>query len=336
YDINMDVEIQDGAPGEAEDNQSPFTSGHNPAANATNIADNTNIIVHVQDSGDGVDQSSIVMTVDGEAVNPTISGNQSDYTLTYDPPANFLPQQVVTVTVEAQDIHDPPNIMAPTSWSFTIAEQPDEIDPTVAITGPTSEETYSTEQGSITLTGTASDNVGVTSVSWTNSRGGSGTASGTTNWTINNIALSEDENVITVAAEDGSGNTQSDSIMISYTVAEQPDEIDPTVAITGPTSEETYSTEQGSITLTGTASDNVGVTSVSWTNSRGGSGTASGTTNWTINNIALSEDENVITVAAEDGSGNTQSDTVMVSYTVPAGTYTSIFGDTSGSDYPGT
>jgi len=49
---------------------------------------------------------------------------------------------------------------------------PDTTDPTIAITSPPSGSTYSTEEDTITLVGTASDDVGVRSVTWTNSRGG--------------------------------------------------------------------------------------------------------------------------------------------------------------------
>ena len=36
----------------------PYTSGHNPADGTTGVPANTNIVVHVQDDGDGVDQGS--------------------------------------------------------------------------------------------------------------------------------------------------------------------------------------------------------------------------------------------------------------------------------------
>jgi hypothetical protein len=76
---------------------SPNTSGHIPAKNATDISPDTNIVVHVQDSVDGVDQSSIVMRVDGETVQPLISGSSADYTLTYDPPMDFKTQVLVRI-----------------------------------------------------------------------------------------------------------------------------------------------------------------------------------------------------------------------------------------------
>lgn len=94
----------------------------------------------------------------------------------------------------------------------------------------------------------------------------------------------------------------------------------PTVTITGPTSSPTYDTTTGILTLSGTASDNVAVALVSWSNDRGGGGTATGTTSWTIPLIAL-EGANVITVRSQDSSGNLSTpDTITVTYTPPVET----------------
>ena len=123
---------------------------------------------------------------------------------------------------------------------------PDTHDPTVTITNPTSSSTFATANGTITIGGTASDNVGVTQVSWSNDRGGSGTASGITSWSISSIALLEGVNNITVTAQDDAGNTASDSIAVTYT---PPDTQDPTVTITMPTSSPIYNTSVSTISL---------------------------------------------------------------------------------------
>ncbi len=112
---------KDGGPPN-EDSTSPNTSNLSPAKNASNVPPDTNISVHVQDNGDGVDQSSIAMKVNGEIVSPSISGVPSDYTLVYDPPEDFEPGQTVSVTIDAQDLHYPANEMQG-SYSFTIAGQ---------------------------------------------------------------------------------------------------------------------------------------------------------------------------------------------------------------------
>src|SRR5207244_10975394 len=86
----------------------------------------------------------------------------------------------------------------------------------------------------------------------------------------------------------------------------------PTVTITSPTPNPTYATSSASLTLGGTASDNVGVTQVAWANTRGGGGTASGTTGWTASGVLLQPGTNVLTVTARDAAGNTGTDTVTV------------------------
>lgn len=86
----------------------------------------------------------------------------------------------------------------------------------------------------------------------------------------------------------------------------------PTITITSPTSSSTYTTSSSSLTIGGTASDNVGVTQVTWSNSSGGSGTANGTTSWSRSGISLTRGTNVITVTARDAAGNTRTDTLTV------------------------
>jgi hypothetical protein len=90
-------------------------------------------------------------------------------------------------------------------------------------------------------------------------------------------------------------------------------ETSPTVFITSPTSGSTYTTSSLTVNLGGTASDDVGVTSVTWSNAAtGDSGTASGTTDWSMSGISLNVGSNVITVAANDGVSNSGTDTITV------------------------
>ena len=91
-----------------------------------------------------------------------------------------------------------------------------------------------------------------------------------------------------------------------------PDTSAPTVTITTPTTYRSYATRTPTVTVSGTASDNVGVAQVTWTNSRGGSGTATGTTSWSVSNIALQKGPNVITITARDAAGNTTTATCTI------------------------
>lgn len=193
---------------------------------------------------------------------------------------------------------------------------PDTQAPTIAITAPTSNTTHPTSMSTLHLGGTASDNVEVTQVTWVNDRGGSGTASGTTSWS-QAVTLQSGINVVTAMAHDAAGNTSTDSLTVTFT---PPDAQAPTVTITAPTLNATYAATSNSVNLGGTASDNIGVVEVTWTNDRGGGGTASGTTNWSQSGIALLSGTNVLTVTARDAVGNTGTDALTVTYTfIPFG-----------------
>jgi hypothetical protein len=98
------------------------------------------------------------------------------------------------------------------------------------------------------------------------------------------------------------------------------DTTSPKVTITSPTSDPILTTGGTSLTLAGIASDNVAVTQVTWSNNRGGSGTATGTTTWTTGPIALSNGQNILTVIAWDAADNTSTATLAV--TVSATTFT--------------
>jgi hypothetical protein len=196
------------------------------------------------------------------------------------------------------------------TWTVSVL---DTVAPAVTITGPTSAATWSTSATTMTLAGTASDNVGVTQVTWVNSRGGSGATSGTTSWS-SSVALQTGSNVLTVTARDAAGNTSSDALTV--TVGSSSDTTAPAVAITSPTPAATFKTATATLTLGGTASDNVGVTQVTWSNNRGGSGTASGTTNWSTS-VTLLTGQNVLTVTARDAAGNTKSASITVTLNTP-------------------
>ncbi len=191
---------------------------------------------------------------------------------------------------------------------------PDTSVPTVSLSTPTSGGSYATGTATLTVTGTATDNVGVTRVAWSNDRGGSGTASGTGSWTAGSIALSQGTNTLTFTAEDAAGNRGSKTLTVTYSA---PDTSVPTVSISTPTSGGSYATGTATLTVTGTATDNVGVTRVAWSNDRGGSGTASGTGSWTAGSIALSQGTNTLTFTAEDAAGNRGSRSLTVTYSAP-------------------
>ncbi|HSB03852.1 MAG TPA: Ig-like domain-containing protein, partial [Thermodesulfobacteriota bacterium] len=188
--------------------------------------------------------------------------------------------------------------------NYAAIKPTDTMPPTVAITTPTSSPTYSASSSSLSIGGTASDNFtgpfGVTQVSWSNSLGGSGTASGTTSWTAT-VSLSSGSNVITVTARDEAGNTGTDTITATYTPQ---DTTAPTVSITAPTNAQTVS---GTVTVTASASDNVGVAGVQFKLDGTNLGTEDTASPYSVswNTATASNASHTLTAVARDAAGNT-------------------------------
>ncbi|HWN84966.1 MAG TPA: putative Ig domain-containing protein [Vicinamibacterales bacterium] len=193
------------------------------------------------------------------------------------------------------------------STATLIVTVADTVAPTVDITGPSALASLSTASETIALGGTAADNVGVTQVTWSNSKGGGGAAAGTTSWSVAGVVLKPGANVITVTARDAVGNVAIDSLTVMLA-----DTIAPAVTITAPTAANTHSTGAASVALAGSASDLFGVTEVRWLNNRGGTGVATGTTGWSVPAVTLQPGVNVITVTARDAAGNIATDSITV------------------------
>ena len=184
--------------------------------------------------------------------------------------------------------------------------------PLISITGPKPDDEFAVNSPSLTLSGSTADDQGVSGVTWTNDRGGDGVATvAGGGWSIPDLALQEGPNKITVTATDAAGNASSDSAVIFYL---PPDQEAPSVTIDFPTVNATYETAYGTINLSGESSDDQFVSNVTWSNSRGGSGTTNGTSPWSVNNIPLQEGLNVIDITATDSSGNVSTDTLSVMY----------------------
>jgi parallel beta-helix repeat protein len=211
---------------------------------------------------------------------------------------------------------------------------PEASPPTCMITAPTTNTTMLTNWHMINLRGVATDNFKVTSVTWSNSLGGSGIAYMTPQWGAtsvtwqnrSNIQLFPGINVITVTAIDANNNNATDTLSVIY------DNTPPTCIITTPTSNPTYETDSTTITLAGTASDAWGVASIAWKNmATGVSGTAAkGNASWSATGITLNVGINLIYINATDNSGNKKSDAIFVTCSPPSSAY--LFDAESGED----
>jgi hypothetical protein len=141
----------------------------------------------------------------GVSANTTLSPNQSvTLTVTFAPSAAGSASGSVAVASNAS------NSPATIALSGTGAA----VSPTVAITSPTNGATVS---GTITLSGTASDPLGVNSVAVQVDAGAFSAASGTTSWsfTLDTTSLSNAAHTLTARATDSSGTTGTTSLSIN-------------------------------------------------------------------------------------------------------------------------
>ncbi len=98
--------------------------------------------------------------------------------------------------------------------------------PTVTISSPTTDSTFAVESTPITLAGSASDDQGLTEISWSNNRGGSGIATNQsgdwTSWNVTNLGLQEGDNIITITSTDTGAQNSTDTLTVTYTSGETP------------------------------------------------------------------------------------------------------------------
>jgi hypothetical protein len=184
----------------------------------------------------------------------------------------------------------------------------------------------STTAASVNLGGTVSGGKGTNAVTWSTVQGTSGTAQVAGGaWAVTNLPLAIGSNTITVTATDGvtvvsqSGvvtRTQSGTSTTTTTPTPAPTPTTPTstsnttppsLTILSPSST-SVSTSAASMVFSGIASDNVGVSAVTWSTNTGGAGTASrigttGTTQWSAT-VPLLVGSNTVTIRASDAAGN--------------------------------
>jgi chitodextrinase len=202
------------------DTTPPATSGHSPAKGASDVPVDSNITLHIQDSGDGVDQSTIVMTVEGQEVTPAISGTAADYTITYDPQTDFDHGQTINITVSASDLAG--NIMTQETYSFTTLTKSTPAD-TIPPSNPTiviNSNQIKTNTTQVTLILSATDNTAVSMMRFSNDN---------ITWTavedyltVKDWILSSDDGVKTVYvqfadAADNWSSVASDTIILDTT-----------------------------------------------------------------------------------------------------------------------
>ena len=206
-----------------------------------------------------------------------------------------------TVTARARDA------AGNTTTSAPITVTVDNTAPTVALTGPANGATVS---GTVTLTATASDNVGVTGVQFKLDGANLGTEDPSSPYSVswNTTTATNGTHTLTAVARDAAGNITTSTartVTVNNTTA---DTTAPTVALTAPAAGATVS---GTVTLTATASDNVGVAGVQFKLDGANLGTEDPSSPYSVswNTTTATNGTHTLTAVARDAAGNTTTST---------------------------
>ncbi len=159
-------------------------------------------------------EGSQSFTVEAQPAADVTPGTYRSFQIRFDPKS--VGAHRATVVIRSNDVAKP-------EYRFAIGGDGrfrDLTVPSVAISSPTVNPTHAASSATLSLAGQAADNVGVTQVTWSNSRGGGGTAVGTKAWTIVDLALRSGDNVLTIAARDAAGNVSTTNLTVTYTPTE--------------------------------------------------------------------------------------------------------------------
>ncbi|MFA6003928.1 MAG: Ig-like domain-containing protein [Elusimicrobiota bacterium] len=238
----------DGANLGAEDASSPYSISWNTLG-ASNGAHTLSALA--RDAAGNTKTASVAVTVSNDVTAPTISAvsagslasasavigwttnEASDSQVEYGPTTSYGQQSTLAASmvtshsaslsglsastlyhyrVKSKDAAG--NLATSGDFSFTTLAAADATAPTVAIVSPANGATVS---GSITVSGTASDNVSVANVALSVDGGAYAAASGTANWTfsLNTTALANASHSLTVRATDPSGNIKTSAVSVT-------------------------------------------------------------------------------------------------------------------------
>ncbi len=228
----------------ANDLTAPTVSLTSPGNNMT-VSGSVNIAANASDN---VGVSRVEFYLNNVLLSAT---NMSPYAYAWN--SKNVANGVYTLTAKAYDAAGNLGL----SQALTINVSNDLTAPSVSLASPLSGSTVS---GTVTVTANASDNVGVSKVEFYRNnvlQAAVATAPYSYNWDTKTVT--NGSYTLTAKAYDAAGNvtvSQSSSVNVSNAV---PDTIAPTVSITSPS---TNTTVSGTVTISASASDNVGVTKV--------------------------------------------------------------------------
>ena len=112
------------------DVEKPAVAARNPAPAAINVDVFASVSARIVDLASGVNADSVIMSVNGNQVEPVFSGTANNLTVTYVPTQPLPPNTLIPVTVFACDLRGNCMTSADT-YSFT-TEPPDLTPPVIS------------------------------------------------------------------------------------------------------------------------------------------------------------------------------------------------------------
>jgi hypothetical protein len=236
------------------DTTAPVVSITSPAS-GTDISATTTVTANATDD---VAVGKVEFYVDGTLKGTDSTGSSNNYTYSFNPASFSLGSH--TLTAKAYDSSN--NTATSSSVTVTVT---DGTAPAVSVTAPTAGATVS---GSVNLAATATDNVAVGKVEFyvDGTLKGTDTTGSSNSYSISldTTSLSNASHSITAKAYDTANNSATSSavsVTVNNPVTPPPDTTPPTVSVTAPTAGATVS---GSVSVTATAADASGITSVAF------------------------------------------------------------------------
>jgi hypothetical protein len=280
------------------DTTPPTVSITSPANGAT-VSGTINVTASASDN---VGVTSVQFQLDG--ANAGAPDTSAPYSIPWD--TTGVSNGAHTITAVARDAAGNTRTSATVNVTVSNGPPPDTTPPSVSITSPANGATVS---GTINVTASASDDVGVTSVQFQLDGADAGAPDTSAPYSIpwDTTGVSNGTHTLTAVARDAAGNTRT-SATVSVTVSNgpAPDTTPPSVSITSPANGATVS---GTVNVTASASDDVGVTSVQFQLDGADAGAPDSSAPYSIawDTSGASDGAHTITAVARDAAGNTRS-----------------------------
>jgi chitodextrinase len=206
---------------------------------------------------------------------------------------------------------DHANVLTGTTGGTYTLTAPDTAKPTVSVTQPVNGASVSGT--AVTVSGTATDNIGVVGVQFKLDGANLGAEDATAPYSItwNTTLTPNGSHTLTAVARDAAGNKSTSTVVNVVVSNPVPDTTPPSVSLTAPANGSTVS--GAAVTVSGTATDNVGVAGVQFKLDGANLGAEDTTAPYSItwNTTLTPNGSHTLTAVARDAAGNKSTSTVV-------------------------